>query len=158
MCLLSLSWWLYMGYRAYIMRHLHYVWLWYHIYGEHAWLWLLIKRIYSIRAWAGEAGSSIGISQFLTRILTHNQADMEVVYAWEAFYEYVRPGFQNIGASILLYVCSQEIHPDGGFHCHIAVKFRNIGAYILLYVCNHETHANGGFHYHKTVKLGKIHR
>jgi len=59
-------------------------------------------------------------------LLTYSQADVDVVPSREEFSRVVLDSFKNADpcshCEVVQWVCSQELHKDGGIHYHMAVK------------------------------------
>ena len=59
-------------------------------------------------------------------LITYSQANLEIVPTREAFTRIISDAFDNAvseaNATVLHWVCSQEIHADGGVNYHMAVK------------------------------------
>ena len=61
-------------------------------------------------------------------LLTYSQADVFVVPTWEEFARVVLDSFKNADpcshCKVVQWVCSQELHRDGGIHNHMAISAR----------------------------------
>ena len=73
-------------------------------------------------------------------LITYSRASADVVPSRNAFAEKVLAAFEACGtARVMMWVCSQEFHRDGGLHYHMSVKLDKVQRWLRVrnFLANH---------------------